>query len=683
MASNLESAASPENGLAAPTSEIHLADYIGVLARRWKWVVGLTLLVPGLVFAFCVVAPKKFTARAVVLMETSDVSVGTFTSELVTAGKSDLYARAQFYTTERNLIQSRANLKSVVSQAELWQRCKLAGADSVEALDHALEVKGDATSKLSEVRVEHAEAQCAADLANAVVNSYVQTNLDEVRRKFRDDVESLAPELDKLRQDLTKSVAEGEEYKQEHGLVNLDAPAGEDMKHLAELESALTEAQVNRIQIEKRYEQARRYASDPSRVESLPETLASPVVAKLRQTYLSLLAEQADLSQRYRDKHPKMLQLRAQLDELAKRIRDEVARVIDGLEIEHQTAIERERALADEVELARQSTRQKTARASQAHLLSDEASARRQLFEQVSGKVIEAKIVSNIKRNNVRVVDPAEVPRDPSFPDTQLYVLLGLAVGLVLGLTGAFASAALDQTIHGVRDLTRAARIPFGETVPASRMLPRPGAAANADLAPELGAAFARVAALVELERSRRMPSFGSCQIVAVVGCAGGEGVTTTSIGLARAAAAAGRRVLAVDAHPGDSVLARELGADAKSGLVEWVNGNASLESLRQSSPVPGVSVLAAGAAIGAQALIRPDRVQAAFATVGSSHDLIVIDLPPVTRSAAAQVLARYADLVLLVVETDRTVRDELDAACRELARVEPIAARVILNRAV
>ena len=38
---------------------------------------------------------------------------------------------------------------------------------------------------------------------------------------------------------------------------------------------------------------------------------------------------------------------------------------------------------------------------------------------------------------------------------------------------------------------------------------------------------------------------------------------------------------------------------------------------------------------------------------------------------------------LLLVVETDRTVRDELDAACRELARVEPIAARVILNRAV
>jgi Mrp family chromosome partitioning ATPase/capsule polysaccharide export protein KpsE/RkpR len=549
------------------------------------------------------------------------------------------------------------------------------------ALDDDLSVKGDATSKLSEVSVEHTSAKCAADLANAVVNHYVQSNLEDVRNKFRDDVDNLAPELDRLRADLNQSLQAGEDYKEEHGLVNLDAPAGEDMKHLAELESALTQAQVNRIQVEKRYEQARRYAADPARVESLPDTLASPVVAKLRQTYLQLKAEQADLSQRYRDKHPRMVQLRAQLEELEKRIREEVARVIDGLDIEHQTAVERERAIAQEVELARQSTREKSARASQAHLYSDESSARRQLFEQVSGKVIEAKIVANIKRNNVRVVDAAEVPHKPSFPDTRLYVLLGLAVGLVLGLTGAFASAALDETIHGTRELERIGRVPFGESIPASRGFTRPGAAANGDLAPEVAAGFSRIAALVELERSRRMPTFGGCQVVSVSGCAGGEGATTVAIGLTRAAAAAGRRVLAIDAHPGEPGLARELGVDTKSGLVEWVSGNASLATLEQPSPIPGANVLGAGARVGEHTLIRPDRIQAAFAAVGSTHDLIVIDLPPVTQSAFAQVLARYSDLVLLVAEADRTTQAEVDTAVRELDRIEPVAARVVLNR--
>lgn len=668
-------------GTQAPGPEVHLTDYLAVLARRWKWIAGFTLLVPALVFAFCLVAPKKYTAKATVLMETSDVSVGTFTSELVTAGKQDLYSRAQFYTTERNLIQSRSNLKDIVAEKELWERCKLAGADPVAALDDALSVKGDATSKLSEVAVEHEDKQCAADLANAVVGNYVKSNLDDVRAKFKDDVDNLAPELDRLRADLNQSLRAGEEYKAEHGLVNLDAPAGEDMKHLAELESAQTQAQVNRIQVEKRYEQAERYGAEPSRVESLPDALASPVVAKLRQTYLQLKAEQADLGQRYREKHPKMLQLKAQLDELEKRIREEVQRVIDGLEIEHQTALEREQAIAAEVELARQATREKSARALQAHLLSDEASARRQLFEQVSSKVIEAKIVANIKRNNVRVVDAAEVPRDPSFPDTQLYTLLGLAVGLVLGLTGAFASAALDDTVHGARELARSP-IPLGETLPAAAGLTRPGGAANGDLAADAASGFARVAALVELERSRRMPSFGACQVVSVTGCTGGEGATTVAIGLTRAAAQAGRRVLVVDAHPGEPVLARELGVDGKSGLVEWVSGNASLQSLAQPSSIPGASVLSAGAHVGSHTLIRPDRIQAAFAAVGSTHDLIVLDLPPVTQSAFAQVLARYSDLVLLVAEADRTTQADVDAAARELDRIEPVAARVVLNRA-
>ncbi len=676
-------AAAPKGVAAPPGPEIHLGDYLGVLGRRWKWVVGFTVMAPVLVIAFCLVAPKKYTAKATVLMETSDVSAGTFTSELVTAGKQDLYSRAQFYTTERNLIQSRTNLKSVVDDADLWNRCKIDGPDPVEMLDKAVDVKGDATSKITEVSLTHKNAKCASDLANAVIDSYVRTNLDLVRSKFSDDVASLAPQLDKLRADFTASLQQGEDYKEENGLVNLDAPAGEDMKHIADLEAALTQAQVARIQVEKRYEQARHYAGDPARVANLPDALADPVVSKLRQAYIQAQAEEADLSQRYRDKHPKMLQVRAQLDELSKRMKEEVARVVDGLDLEHQGAVQREQALQQELEVARQGARDKSARAYQAHVFSDEAQARRTIFDEVSGRVIEARIVANIKANNVRVVDRAETPKKPSFPDTRLYTLLGAAVGLVLGLTAAFSSAALDRTVHGLRDLGRKSALPVGELVPASRVLAQPRGAASGDAPAAVSGAFARIAALVELERARRMPTFGSCQVVTVTGCAGGEGATTIAIGLARAAAAAGRRVLAVDAHPGSGALGRELGSEAKAGLAEWVGGSSTLESLRQSSPIPGVSVLSAGAVAGSSTLIRPDRIQAAFAGVGSAHDLVVLDAPPVTESAITQVLARFSDLVLVAAESDRTTQDQLDEVARELGRIEPVAARVILNRAI
>jgi tyrosine-protein kinase Etk/Wzc len=187
---------------------------------------------------------------------------------------------------------------------------------------------------------------------------------------------------------------------------------------------------------------------------------------------------------------------------------------------------------------------------------------------------------------------------------------------------------------------------------------------------------------MVEVERSRRMPSFGACQVVAVSGCSGGEGASAIAVGLARAAAAAGRRVLAVDARPGSPHVVVALGGEQRQGLVEWAQGGASLDRLQQPTALPGVSVLAPGAAEGAGALIRPDRIQATFASIGGAHDLLVVDTPALATSAHAQVFARYADLVLLVVEAGRTTEDELEAAARELARVEPVAARIVLNRA-
>ena len=659
------SSVTPLRSAPPPPVEMGLADYLGILGRR-GWIVALCTVGIALgVFAYCKVATPRYTAEVSIIMETEDISAGTFTSELITASRKDLYSRAQFYATERQLIRSRANLEPVVGDAGLWSRCSIEGEDPIEALAQRTEVEGEQVSKLTMITVEHASRECARDLANAVARTYIASNLERAQGKFTRDIESLTPEIEKLRSRLLGTLDESEAFREEHGLVTLDEPAAEALKKLSELDLALTQAQVKRIQAEKRFTVARRYSGDPDTIESLPDAFADPVVARLRASYLTLRTEYAQNIERYRPKHPTMQRLQARMEQLRAEIGRELGRVVDGLEAEYRSAREQEAELRRAVDGQRAVALEQGARGARASLLLDEARQRRQLFDAVSTKLIEAEIVANIKANNVRVIDAAILPLDPSFPSTGLFTALGLAAGLVLGLTLAFLSEALDTTVRGARGLDR---VPVAGSVP---VRPSGGKASGQDLD--------KLVAFVEAERTRLGIPPDRAQVVVVAGCAGSEGATTVAAGLALASAAVGRRVIAVDGRTGDEALTRLLGGTSGPGLEEWIAGRATLQDVLKPGPVAGIRLVSTG--LGSpNAALRLDRTLEALSAASLEGDLVIVDAPPLTRSGRGMVLARAADLPLVVVEVNRTRREVLEAALRELAATGQTEGHVVLN---
>jgi Mrp family chromosome partitioning ATPase/uncharacterized protein involved in exopolysaccharide biosynthesis len=143
---------------------------------------------------------------------------------------------------------------------------------------------------------------------------------------------------------------------------------------------------------------------------------------------------------------------------------------------------------------------------------------------------------------------------------------------------------------------------------------------------------------------------------VIVISATVGDGKTTVCGNLAYAAAGRGKKVLAIDADFGDQQLTALAGFDPKlkPGLTDFIENGTKFPSVVQRVEVgKGVhfDLLSRGTAkIDAPNFFRSTTTKAFFERIGNAYDLVLVDCPPILNVAYTSVLARYADVAVVVV---------------------------------
>ena len=160
-----------------------------------------------------------------------------------------------------------------------------------------------------------------------------------------------------------------------------------------------------------------------------------------------------------------------------------------------------------------------------------------------------------------------------------------------------------------------------------------------------------------------------------------GEGRTVTAINLAiTLSQQIDGTVLLVDADLRNPSIHTLLGFDAENGLSDYLRGKAQIADLLVNPGMHRLVVLPGGKAIpNSSEHLGSPRMEALVNELKERYTdrFIIFDSPPLLTSADALVLSRFIDGILMVVEAEKTSKEDLKRAM-ELLRDQPVIGTVL-----
>ncbi|WP_177212949.1 AAA family ATPase [Geodermatophilus ruber] len=285
-----------------------------------------------------------------------------------------------------------------------------------------------------------------------------------------------------------------------------------------------------------------------------------------------------------------------------------------------------------------------------------------------------AEAYASYRAPQAAIVSAATMPPSAIQPNYVLNGAAGLAVGLLLGIGSALLRDRLDDRVRGPRDLVQRTDLPLLATVPLTA-----ADAASADdqpvvlAAPRSGTAEAYRMLRGKIHRAAQGGDAGP-SVVLICSPARDDGAAHVAANTAAALALAGDKVLLVEADLRSPRWAEMFAVPADGGLGAVLAGRVAVADAVRTTRVPNLLVLPASTDIPSAPgeLFDEEAVQAFLSAVPADVDHVVVVAPPVLRAAETSAVAAHAQLVVLVVSTGSTRREDVRAATRELADLPP-----------
>jgi len=411
---------------------------------------------------------------------------------------------------------------------------------------------------------------------------------------------------------------------------------------------------------------------------------------KLNEDIQSNRIELIAMRQRYKEKHPNLIQAEAIYRDIYVRFRREIKRATQN-ELEQGFWLEYEpemTALDEQIKANNEQSPKaldewlalvQNALSSRASRLNAQVSHQQQRYQSISQRMTEINVADEKNTSNIRVVESAFIGK--TVGSTRLiYLAAGSVVGLMAGFGLAFLLGLIDYKIYDVRSVEEATGMHCLSAVPESPHFFRSGAwdsvlvrspgSSNAEAFRNL---WASVMLLGKKERY---------QILQITSAIPGEGKTTIAAELATMLATNNERTLLVDFDLRRPRIAEYFPDIAgKPGIVEVLAGREELDRVILPSGVENLSVIGSGSkAPNPIGLLHEEELTKLFASLSSRFDRIIIDSAPVLPVSDSRLLAKQVQAVIIVVRARKAPVGAVLRARDLLQEAHGSIAGVVLN---
>ena len=321
------------------------------------------------------------------------------------------------------------------------------------------------------------------------------------------------------------------------------------------------------------------------------------------------------------------------------------------------------------------------------NVLKRDAETSKEMFDLLIKRFKETSMTEDIRTGNIRIIDPAEVPRTPVKPQKALNIFLSIVMGLFLGIGLAFFLEYIDSTIKLPTEINDFLKIPFLGLVPALAMeTDTEGKQHDRTPAQDLVTMDAPKSTASESYRGIRTSLLLSSadhspQVILVCSSGPSEGKTISAANLAVTMAQAGGKVLVLDCDMRRPKMHRLLGVDRDKGMSNILVGARTLEEVIVHTQIPNMDFIPSGPIPpNPSEMLGSDRMKSLLEEARTRYERIIIDSPPISAVTDAVILSRVADGTAVIIRSGVTNREIVKNGLSQLQAVNARILGAILN---
>lgn len=677
--------------------EIDLMEILALLKRHIYLFAAIILIVMTFTVAQIYRMVKIYSSTATIEIEPKAANVLGGNMEVVQSGsQGSYYTNKDYYATQYEIIQSRAVAQKVLEMVpgenvleylgfdlEKIEPDKINDIDPVAVLLAKITVTPQKNSNIVRISVEDKDPEKAAFLANAVASSYIEFNLEKKYFETKDAARWLMDQSVSLKQNLENSEMMLFEFKQSNNVLATTFEAKQELlsNRIIKLTNTLTDQEIRRNALTAKIEEYSHLDIENPEDGFFKEiSKENPLIGDLKLKYLEVVSKINESEQVYGEKHPKVVTLLADRENIEKSFRSEISGVINSYNLELKmldNEMKKNRKMLSESQTEAINLNKLDINYSK---LRREVETNKKLYDIVLERSKEADLSALLKNNNIRMIDRALVSKIPVKPRKQIILLAGFAIALVLASLAVFLVEFFDTKFKSFKEVEAISQKSLLGIIPKFQQI---------ESSPFREIAFEdksgknlAVEAFRSLRTNIKLSNPDSkLKVMLVTSSVPHEGKTIVSSNLAASYSVAGKKVLLIDADMRKPRVHKVFGLKNEKGLSTLIVGEHSMDEVINKNVYEGLDVVTAGIIPPNPAeLLESARFSDILKEFSGIYDVVIIDTPPLTPVSDAATIAPLTDGLILAVNISNTPRDIFKSVIANISKPGITPLGVVVN---
>ena len=696
----------PKPVAASESGDLDLQVLGHALMRKQSWIIVPTVLALVASLAAVNMITPRYKSEARILIDGRE---NVFLRPNGERNEERTSLDAEAVTSQVQLVQSRDLAREIIKKNKLAERPEfdpvLQGLSPLKSLLALVGIGRDPFSLTPEERVLEAyyerftayavdksrviviefqsrDPELAARVANSIAEGYLVLQQDARQDQAKAAGQWLSGKFDDLRKKVSEAESRVEDFRSKSSLFVGTNNTTLSNQQMGELNTQLNNARALKSDAESKARLIKEMLQSGRPIEA-SEVLNSESIRRMSEQRVTLRAQLAEQSSTLLDGHPRIKELKAQLADLDRQLREEASKISRSLDNDARLAGGRVDGLRDSLEQLKKQASSTNGQDVQLRAFEREAKAQRELLESYLAKYREASARENIEAapTDGRIISRATVSNTPAYPKKLPIVLIATLATLLL-TSGAIATGELLRMTAPRRPGAASPEIER-EIAPEIALAPPPEPVRAPAIAPELP-----VADLVDADHASEPmmnepradgPRMEIEQVadvlvgagtearkVTVLGTASSESITLTALTLARLMAQQAK-VVVVDLVAFSPTIAAASVDPVAPGLAELMQGEASFAQIITRDRLSRVHLVSAGRPGFDRAQLQSPRLTLAIDALLRVYDHVLLDAGAAS-DLPAELLASQARAV--VVPDASMTQDARALMCDQLKAV-------------